>query len=190
MKEQRTTQQNREIWKDIIGYKGLYKASNFGRIKSLKRKYRLNDKILKPVIKDIGYIQYILSKDNKQELFLGHRLIAKCFIPNPKNKPQINHKDGNGFNNRIDNLEWCTASENGLHAYRILGNKAWHKGHTGKDTPTAKPVIQRYINGIIVKIWDCASDAVRDGGFESSCISRCCQKKSKYHKHYIWEYAN
>jgi len=194
----------KEKWVPIIGYNGLYKISTFGRIKSLSRKRYTNrdinkkyrykqkisiEKILKPIKKSIGYYQITLTKESNQKILSIHRLVAKHFIDNNNNKPQINHKDGNGLNNNISNLEWCNASENGLHSYRILKNTVWHKGNTGKNTPTSKPVLQKDFNGNIIKKWDCGMDAVREKNFDSGCISRCCNGINKSHKDFLWEYA-
>lgn len=191
-----------EQWLPVKGYKGLYEVSNLGRVKSLarfnnlfnprKNKYytrkKRNEIILKNVKKTIGYEQVSLAKNSVQKLFLVHRLVVQAFIPNPENKPQVNHKDGNGFNNSLENLEWCTASENGLHSYRVLKNKAWNKGKFGKLSPKHTSVIQKSLSGEIIKIWDCGMDAVRSG-FESSGICRCCKKQNKTHNGFIWEYV-
>ena len=106
----------KEIWKDILGYKGHYQASNLGRIKSLKN--RKNNGILSDKSGDARYLGTMLCKDGIRIRYSIHRLIAETFIPNPENKSQINHKDGNRYNNFVGNLEWVTASENGKHAYR------------------------------------------------------------------------
>lgn len=124
----------REVWKPIEGYEGLYEVSNFGRIKSLRRDvaipnqrlgtvgYRTYPERIKPCVKNrYGYYQVTLSKEAKSRTFRVHRLVALAFIPNPDNKPYINHIDGNKKNNRIENLEWCTASENNWHAGLVLG---------------------------------------------------------------------
>ncbi|MDD5363601.1 MAG: NUMOD4 motif-containing HNH endonuclease [Ignavibacteria bacterium] len=112
-----------EIWKDIPDYEGIYKASNLGNIKSLKNK---KEKILSPAINDKGYYKVVLYKNKIKKTKLGHRLVAIAFIPNPENKPEVNHKDGNPLNNNIDNLEWNTKLENVRHAFRTgLVN---HKG--------------------------------------------------------------
>ena len=120
-----------EKWEDlkvlkhgkVYDYKKLYKVSNYGRIKSLGIYHgKTNNFFDKPHIlktrknKD-GYILYSLSKYGKQEYFTGHRIVAESFIPNFDGKPQVNHIDGNKLNNRVDNLEWCTASENIKHAF-------------------------------------------------------------------------
>ncbi len=105
-----------EIWKDIKNYEGKYQVSNFGNVKSLERYDRcnrhINEKILVPRKHTGGYLRVQLSRKD----FYIHRLVAETFIPNPENKLQVNHIDGDKTNNRSNNLEWCTALENNLHA--------------------------------------------------------------------------
>lgn len=101
-----------EIWKDIEGYEGFYQINCNGHVKSLR-----TGKTLKPGTIN-GYYSITLCVNFLHKSFLVHRLIAKSFIPNPDNKPCINHKDGNRKNNALDNLEWCTQLENVRHAFR------------------------------------------------------------------------
>lgn len=98
-----------EVWKDIKGYEGLYKVSNLGRVKNSSNKYK------KYNINNKGYCLLSLYRDSKEKHFLIHRLVAEAFIPKVENKNQINHKDGNKENNRVDNLEWCNQKENYNH---------------------------------------------------------------------------
>lgn len=108
-----------ETWVDIEGYEGLYQVSNLGNVKSLNRviKYRNNKKafhkerLLVPK-ENFGYLRVTLSKDNKRKEYRIHRLVAKAFIPNPENKPIVNHLDENKQNNKSENLEWSTQDEN------------------------------------------------------------------------------
>lgn len=114
--------QNNEIWKDILGYEGQYQISNLGIVKSLTRKDTLNhirySQIMSPKLDDKGYYQITLCQNGKHRMFSLHRLLGNHFMPNPNNLPCINHKDGNPKNNSLDNLEWCTYSENTIHAYK------------------------------------------------------------------------
>lgn len=109
---------NKEIWKDVVGFEGLYQVSNLGNVKSLP-KYTYSkgypqlrkEKLLKPgkTGKRHNYLAVVLN-DGKQ--YKVHRLVAQAFIPNPNNFPQVNHKDENPANNSVDNLEWCSNQYN------------------------------------------------------------------------------
>lgn len=114
-----------EIWKDIVGFEGIYKISNTGRVVSLPKTKiecgRKSGNELKEKIGRAGYIYVALRKDKKQNNYLIHRLIAKAFIPNTNNKPCINHINSIRTDNRIENLEWCTYSENNSHAHKVGG---------------------------------------------------------------------
>lgn len=110
-----------EIFKNIIGYEGLYQISNYGRVKSLPRGngngYRERFLILEDIKRNhTTYKRVTLSKDGKVKRFQVHRLVGIHFLENPKNKPQINHIDNNGSNNYYKNLEWATSSENMKHS--------------------------------------------------------------------------
>lgn len=126
---------NDEIWKPIEGYEGLYEISNLGRVKSLGRTNRGGtkpEKIMRQQKQWTGYLQLGLTGlDGKQRYKKVHRLVATAFIPNPENKPMVNHKNGIKDDNRVENLEWVTASENHLHAFKELG-KAGGTGKKGK----------------------------------------------------------
>lgn len=116
-------------WKDIEEYNGLYEISSNGVVRScnriIQRTYKSGKVVVQPLIghniklsKNIktGYLECNLCKDGLTHTKAVHRLVAETFIPNPDNKPQVNHKDGNKLNNNVDNLEWCTAAENVRHA--------------------------------------------------------------------------
>ena len=136
-----------EIWKDITGYEGIYQISNHGRVRRIWKKSRTNPegklKILKMSITGYGYYSLYLFKNGKRKQYTIHKLVAVEFIENPLNKPQVNHIDGNKINNHVDNLEWCTCSENIKHAYKTGLKKA----KTGADHYNSK-LTQKQIDQI------------------------------------------
>lgn len=112
-----------EIWKPILGYEGYYEVSNFGRVRSVVRTYQqkvtggvittrvVKSKVLAPACNQ-KYLTISLHKNGDKKTHAIHKLVAKAFLPNPNSLPQVNHKDENKWNNRVDNLEWCTAKYN------------------------------------------------------------------------------
>lgn len=96
-----------EIWRDIPGYEGLYEVSSYGSVRNL-----VTGKLIKSSLKKDGYSRVCLSKNGLRKCMNIHRLVAQAFIPNPDCFPQVNHKDENKANNRVDNLEWCTSKYN------------------------------------------------------------------------------
>lgn len=117
---------NRERWRWIKGFEGRYMISDWGRVKSYYHQLgkRKTPKYLKSFPMTNGYYIITLCKNSKHPSFLISRLVALHFIPNPENKEQVNHKDGVKMNNHYANLEWNTRSENMIHSYEILKNKA------------------------------------------------------------------
>lgn len=128
-----------EIWKDVVGYEGFYQVSNFGNIKRIGsfkgvNKLYLDNYYLKHKDNGKGYFRVKLSVNGKIKMIMVHRIIAEAFVTRIKNKNVINHKDGNKKNNALLNLEWCTQSENCIHASKIglLSNKK------GENHPKSK----------------------------------------------------
>lgn len=113
-----------QAWKPCPDFELSYEISNFGEVRSVDRTVPnrnglIKGKVIKQVLNKKGYSQVRLYKNNKYLIQNPHRLVAKAFIPNLYNKPQVNHIDGNKLNNNIDNLAWVDNSENQKHAYRL-----------------------------------------------------------------------
>lgn len=169
-----------EIWKDIKGYEGLYQVSNFGRIKSFVRNVS-NPRIMKTYINRKGYIKCYIGGKSKSI----HRLVADAFIPNHKNKPQVNHIDGNKQNNNVENLEWATNSENQKHAIKC--------GLRSIETllvKTRKAVKQFDKCGNLICRYNSVQEAARITRIWESQISACCRHDlhAKSAGGYFWEY--
>ena len=122
------------MWKDVLGYEGRYEVNTLGQVKATK-----SGKILSPQLGGNGYYKVGLRKQvggiKTREIL--HRLVATAFIPNPHNKPQVNHIDGNKLNNNVCNLEWVTASENSQHAFDTGLSKPHYKNIAKKFGKTS-----------------------------------------------------
>jgi len=164
-----------EVWIDIVGFVGKYQISNYGRVKSIKRKYA-GEKILKLQIDKNGYHRVSL-KNGKSYYLPVHRLVAQAFIPNPDNLPCVNHKDENKQNNCVDNLEWCTVAYNNTYGSRYNLNE--------------KPVLQFDLNGNLINKYKSVSDAARINNYKTQSIQGvCCGYKSRKTAYgFKWTYA-
>ena len=182
---------------DGIVYEGLYKVSNFGRIMSLNYRNTGRPGLMNPFENTKGYLQVELSKNGETKSCLFHRLVAQTFLPNPENKPCINHKiegdEGKKINMVIFNedgsinkekttIEWATYEEN--------NNYATHNERIAKaliNGKTSKRVIQLSLSGEFIREWSSTAECGRNG-FEHSSVIRCCNGKRKTHKGFKWMY--
>lgn len=173
-----------EQWKDIKGYEGLYQISSLGRVKRLGR-YRntkhggvawLKEKIMKPKITIHGYYEISLMKNGKHKSHTVHRLVAGAFIPNPENKPCIDHINTNRLDNKIENLRWCTHSENSNNPISIRN----HQNNLNKSK-----CVLAIKNGEIIMCFPSANEAGRND-YQPSCITECARGNRQHHKGFQW----
>lgn len=173
------------MWKDIPGLEGYYMANINGEIKSLCRRGNWKDVILKPQKHNHGYhcVNIKIPGQNSKTM-LVHILIAKTFIPNPENKPQVNHKDGDKHNNCVDNLEWVVQSENMIHAYKnnLVDKTKLSMSHN-------KPIVQYTKTGDFVKEYKSIKEANdTNPNIHGTSISKCLKGVYKTAGGYIWKY--
>lgn len=177
-----------EIWR-VIQSRPNYQVSNLGRIRKIKTKVGLpccKYLTVQMPSKYQSYCSIILQKKR----FYIHRLVATAFIPNPKRLPQVNHKDGNKANNNVDNLEWVTRSENGLHAYNVLHIKPSAKGRFGKDANRHKAVNVYSLSGEYIKRFETITEASQELNIETGSICHCAKGEYKSTHGYIFKYSD
>lgn len=183
-----------ETFKDIPWYEGKYQVSNLGRVKSLNYIRTWRVWILKPCALRYWYLRVVLSNNCNKKNMSVHRLVALAFIPNPDNKPQVNHINWRKWDNRLENLEWCNASENAIHSFRVLwnsnhfryNNPSPTKWKFWKDHPYSKKVYQYDLAWNFIKMWDCLYDIQRELWLKVAPISNCCLWRTKKSYWFKW----
>lgn len=177
--------------KEIKGFHNYY-VSDIGEIYSNAvysgNKNGVLRKLKPETHKKTGYNYIQLCKDGKVFMKTVHRLVAETFIPNPYNKCDVNHKNGIKTDNRIENLEWTTRSENTKHVFTVLNKKGWLAGKFGKDNPNSHIILQIKDNKIVGKFYG-GKEAQRKTGISQSNIWKCCLGIRKSAGGYRWKYA-
>ena len=180
--------ETQEIWKDIIGYEGLYQVSNTGRIKSLERRVRaqkegstqlIKEKIRKISYNSNGYALVVLAKEGKNKTFLVHKLVANAFVDNPNEYTIVNHKDECKSNNNSSNLEWCTS----------LYNNTYRNIHLRRNTNNVvRKIIQYDLDMNEIKRWDSLIEACNFYNIQSSNVIKCCKGERSTACGFVWRY--
>ena len=187
-----------EVWRDVVGYEGQYKVSSLGRVKRVphervgrygKRYKLIGEKLLTPQVIRKGYLRVHIGFKWEHTAFLVHRLVAEAFIPNPNNYPQVNHKNSNKQDNRVENLEWCTNEYNYHYGDRI---KSFTKSY-------GVPIAQYTKDGVFVKSFEYATLAAQEvGGIVTNILTAARENgtpatggRKPFHKRtaygYIWK---
>lgn len=177
-----------EIWEPIKGYEGKYDISNFQRIKTLAKISANGHKLKEKIMRQTYDGEYLRLKIVKGDGFQGnpvgvHRIVANQCIPNPKNLKDVNHKNGIKIDNRPENLEWCTRSENLLHAYK---NGKCSQNKMGDFDPRRKAVIQKDMSDNFIKEFSGMWEASRQTGIKQASISACSLGKLKHAGGFKW----
>lgn len=190
-----------EIWKEVPGYDGRYLVSNMGRAKHAagkwERKY-IEERLLTVSFKG-RYPTIGLYKEGKTRTVSIHRLVAQLFVPNPDNKPEVNHKDENKQNARADNLEWVTRLENMHYGTAIARkvantdykarsqNEAWRKCFDRDRSYSYRPIIQYDKDWNEIKRWK-SIQSVKEEGMYPNHVSKVCRGKRKTAYGCYWKY--
>ena len=180
-----------EIWKDVDGYGGFYEVSNLGRVRSKERITEIQSychivrkpRILKAQFNGF-YYRVVMSFDGKSRQVLIHRLVAETFIPNPKGLPQVNHKDENGKNNHVNNLEWCTLQYNQSYGTKCMRHSLYMVNEAGRA------VTQYSKSGESIASYRSIMEASKKTGVHYTAIREVCiHGKQKTAGGFVWRYA-
>lgn len=171
-----------EVWKDVVGFEGLYQVSNYGRVFSVR-----NNRVINQGCNNRGQGYYHVRLHNgKCHTKTVHRLVAEAFIPNPNGYPQVNHIDENAKNNRVDNLEWCTSKYNNNYGTRNARISASERKNPNKNRI---PVAQYTLDGKLVRTYSSIAEVGRCG-FTKSHVLDCARGSSRYShsQGYVWKF--
>lgn len=174
-----------EVWVPIKGYENLYEVSSFGRVRSFPRN-TTNGGILSPSKTEGGLVVMLRNSGNDCKRRV-HRLVGEHFILNINNHPQINHKDGNRWNNHLNNLEWCTNSENIKHSHDFLNREFTAYGENHENSI----VVSKYDKNMnYLGTYGSVNEAGRQNNIPFTNIAKCARNERKTAGKFIWKYDN
>lgn len=188
-------------WKPVVGYESEYLVSDHGYVWSIRR-----NKLLKPKKTVAGYLRVGLSVGGNRKDFPVHRLVAVAFVPNPENKPTVNHINEMKTDNRVENLEWATSAEQNTHGTRLMravANTDWEArtrkmdyqkiaekhNYETMNAAQMKKVVQKDMSGKILCMFDSIGQAARSVKTSPAHIWECCNNRRKSCKGSVWMYA-
>lgn len=179
-----------EIWAPVKGFEGRYEVSTLGRVRSLSYNGTGLVKVLKPSGDTHGYTKFSLCKDGRRYMKKTHRLVAEAFLEKPKNKECVDHINGIRSDNACENLRWCSHKENLNYPLFKLKAAVAKIGMINELCHNSRRLIQKTMDGTVIKEWPSAMEVQRTLGFGQPSITNCCNGKKQSAYGYKWEWID
>lgn len=175
-------------WRSVVGYEGLYSVSSDGLVWSDRRK-----KVLKPSLDKYGYYYHVFSVDGLRKTVKSHRLVAEAFIPNPENKPTVDHLNGNKKDNRVENLAWATNKEqsnNPVTYEKLCSNSKYHDYYAmGAKCNWGRKEVSVYKDDSLFGVYPSLKLAASATGVNMGHASECANGKRAFANGFVFKYV-